>query len=280
MTGAVIAPIVVPTRGRLGDDLVVDVGEVHRPARTAHPRRRSVAAQQILEQKRAKISDVRRVVHGGPARVHAHRLPVGRRKWSDRARHGVVQPVQTSGHRRGNVRIAAASLQGDHVDRRPADQAPTRCRHPPAREAPAPGRGAAPESAPLVDPLDEDPTHDDHDGREQRDCHQEPQRTKKRCRRSAPPGSSARAASRLVFDMIIGDTRLPSITCTSTPTPITSRAFVSPPPLPSTNNAGRMVASSTPNTGTSAATPLNTPKVSQYGTPTAARSESRSARPG
>src|ERR1700684_71959 len=72
------------------------------------------------------------------------------------------------------------------------------------------------------------------------------------------------------LDITSGDTTFPSITWTTTPTPITSNAFENPAPLPSTNNAGSTVASNTPNTGISAANPLNTPKVSQYGTPTAA----------
>src|SRR6185437_9502033 len=66
-----------------------------------------------------------------------------------------------------------------------------------------------------------------------------------------------------------GETRLPSIRCTSRPNPTTANARPGPPDAPSTNSAGRNVETSVPKNGTMAATPAKMPNVSQYGTPNA-----------
>src|SRR6185437_5991217 len=68
------------------------------------------------------------------------------------------------------------------------------------------------------------------------------------------------------LDITRGETRLPSIRCTITPTPSTSNARVPPLGPVSTNAAGNVVLSSEPKNGTIATMPVNTPNVSQYGT--------------
>ncbi len=72
------------------DDLVIDVGQVHH-LHHAPPAKAQRTPEQILEQERAKVADVRRVVDGGTARVHAHGVFVGRRERLDRTGHRVVQ---------------------------------------------------------------------------------------------------------------------------------------------------------------------------------------------
>ena len=60
-------------RGRAPDDLVVDVGDVHDPAdRVAAPAQ--VADQEVGEQERAEVADVRRAVDRRTARVDADDL--------------------------------------------------------------------------------------------------------------------------------------------------------------------------------------------------------------
>jgi hypothetical protein len=71
------------------DDLVVDVGQVHHLL-DVPPREPDRAAQQVLEEERAEVAEVRRVVHGRPARVHPHAASVGGRERLDLAGQRVV----------------------------------------------------------------------------------------------------------------------------------------------------------------------------------------------
>jgi hypothetical protein len=72
------------------DDLVIHVGQVHDlvHAVPGHPQG---TAEQVLEQERAEVAEVRRVVDRWPARVERDRSPVGRGERLDRAREGVMQ---------------------------------------------------------------------------------------------------------------------------------------------------------------------------------------------
>ena len=60
-----------PRLGSPGDDAVVHVGEVH-DLSDLEAARFQEAAQDVLENEGAKISDVREVVDRGTAAVHAH----------------------------------------------------------------------------------------------------------------------------------------------------------------------------------------------------------------
>ena len=74
MTGSVTSRIVFPCSLRAPDDLVVDVRQVHHLT-DLPPAQRERAPHQILEQERAEVPEVRRVVDRRAARVHAHRSP-------------------------------------------------------------------------------------------------------------------------------------------------------------------------------------------------------------
>ena len=63
--------------GRALDDLVVDVGEVHHLLDAPSPQAQH-APQQVLEEERAEVAEVRRVVDRGAARVEPHGAAVRR----------------------------------------------------------------------------------------------------------------------------------------------------------------------------------------------------------
>ena len=58
-------------RSGLLNDAIVHVGEVHH-LNDAKPLRLQIPPQHVLKHKRAEISDVRKIVDRGPARVDAH----------------------------------------------------------------------------------------------------------------------------------------------------------------------------------------------------------------
>ncbi len=72
------------------DDLVVDVGQVHHLIDTP-PRPAQRAPQQVFEQKRAKVAEVRGVVDRGAAGVQPDDLAVCGHERLDRSRHRVVE---------------------------------------------------------------------------------------------------------------------------------------------------------------------------------------------
>ena len=76
--------------GRALDDPVVDVGEVHHllDAPSAQPQH---APQQVLEEERAEVAEVRRVVDRGTARIQPHGAAVRGRERLCLAREGVVE---------------------------------------------------------------------------------------------------------------------------------------------------------------------------------------------
>ena len=79
------------------DDLVVDVGEIHHLVHFPSAQSKN-ASQQIAEQKRAEVAEMRGTVDGGTAGVDANRLPIGGRKRFDFAGEGVVEAEVGGGH--------------------------------------------------------------------------------------------------------------------------------------------------------------------------------------
>ena len=77
---------------------------------TLHPRNASDAPQQILEQERAEIAQVRRVVDRRAAGVHAHAATVGGRERLDLAGQRVVK--EKLAHRLGGRTALGAPLRG------------------------------------------------------------------------------------------------------------------------------------------------------------------------
>jgi hypothetical protein len=154
---------------RAPDDLVVDVGQVHH-LRHVVAGQAERAPQQVLEQERAEVAEVRRVVDRGAAGVERDRASVGGRERLDGARHGVVQAelgaghrarVRGTGRRTGKLLRPGARWQAGRESLRihspaqqphaPAGRAPREARASAAsaRRAAGPGRGGHPR-APLT----------------------------------------------------------------------------------------------------------------------------------
>ena len=76
--------------GRVADDLVVHVGDVHDVVERIAAAR-SHAAQDVLEGEGAEIADVGVVVDGGAAGVHADGVVVGGSEFLDLLRERVIE---------------------------------------------------------------------------------------------------------------------------------------------------------------------------------------------
>ena len=85
-------------RRRIGDDPVIHVGQVHRMSELQSALFQ-VAPQNILKHERAKISDVRIVVYGRPARVHLHFARTQRHEFFYLPAQRVVQSKFVHDHR-------------------------------------------------------------------------------------------------------------------------------------------------------------------------------------
>ena len=106
----------LPLLGRALDDLVVDVGEVHHLLHAPAPETED-AAKEILEEERAKVAEVRRVVDRGTTRVQADRAAVSRSKVLDGAREGVVETEVGHGGKLGSfvpLRDSPVRCRRDH----------------------------------------------------------------------------------------------------------------------------------------------------------------------
>ena len=104
-------------RRRAADDLVVDVGDVHDP-RHAQAAPAQVTDEQVGEQERAEVADVRRAVDRRPAGIHPD---VVRRERDQRPRLARQRVLQPDRHR-GAPTVATTSAEID----RPAPSAPSR----------------------------------------------------------------------------------------------------------------------------------------------------------
>ena len=99
-----VSPDIDTLFDRLSNDLVIDVGDVHYVLKSP-PLALEVSAKDVFEDKRSEISDVGKVVDGGPADIHPHCFSIRGNEFFELAgqRVGELQHVGCKERTNGNA---------------------------------------------------------------------------------------------------------------------------------------------------------------------------------